>query len=163
MKSDRQTRRSIRARAPVASSPQVRAVMKANYGGGLLPEQILRSELQKAGLRFRKHVRPLPGVRCEADIVFARAKLCIFVDGCFWHGCPTHFVCPKTNSAWWDEKIRDNRIRDRLRNKQLRANGWTVLRVWEHRILADVNAVVSKIRAIKETRIVTLSESLRAR
>ena len=110
--------RSIRARAPIASSPQVRAVMKANYGGGLLPEQILRSELQKAGLRFRKHVKPLPGVRCEADIVFSRAKLCVFVDGCFWHGCPRHFVCPKTNSAWWDEKIKENRIRDRLRNKQ---------------------------------------------
>lgn len=146
---------SIRARAPVARSRQVRAVMKANRGGDLKPEQILRSELQKAGLRFRKHVRPLPGFRCEADIVFPRAKLCVFVDGCFWHGCPKHFTCPKTNSSWWAEKIEANRARDRAQNQRLRTNGWTVLRVWEHRISKDVDAVVSKIQALVPSSSVT--------
>jgi DNA mismatch endonuclease (patch repair protein) len=66
------------------------------------------------------------------DFVFPKLKLAVFVDGCFWHGCPRHAVRPKTNAAFWRAKITGNRTRDRRVNRLLRAQGWTVLRVWEH-------------------------------
>ena len=127
--------RSIRSRAPSASSTTVRRVMQANRSRDTKPEIQLRRALHRAGLRFRKDVRPLAPIKCaKADVVFSRAKLCIFVDGCFWHGCPRHFSAPKTNQAWWKEKIADNRLRDRKKTRQLRRAGWTVLRIWEHEL-----------------------------
>ena len=124
--------KSLRTRAPNASSPQVRRVMQANYGGDTLPEQALRSGLHKLGLRFRKHARPFAHLRCHADIVFPSKKVCVFVDGCFWHGCPVHHKVPKTNSDWWREKIQANVDRDCRNSKILAENGWHVFRVWEH-------------------------------
>jgi DNA mismatch endonuclease, patch repair protein len=122
--------------------------MRANYGGNLLPEQMLRGKLQKVGLRFRKHIRPVPEIRCEADIVFPKKKVCIFVDGCFWHGCPRHFTCPKTHADWWKEKVESNRARDRKRSRELTARGWKVLRVWEHSVLENLGSVANRIRLL---------------
>ena len=73
-------------------------------------------------------------LRCAADIVFRRSMVCIFVDGCFWHGCSRHFQVPKRNSSWWREKILDNKRRDRQQSAFLRARGWTVRRIWEHEV-----------------------------
>lgn len=138
-------RKSIRARAPAASSAHVRRVMTANYGGDLSPERTLRCALRNAGLRFLENVRPVADVRCTADVVFPRRRLCIFVDGCFWHRCPRHFKVPKTNSRWWREKIQDNKDRDSRQRSQLRSAGWRVIRVWEHQ-LTHIDRVVNRIR-----------------
>lgn len=128
------SKRSIRARAPVATSPDVRRVMQANWGNELSPERTLRSELHRIGLRFRKNRRPLAGLRCTADIVFPRHRLCVFVDGCFWHGCPLHFSCPKSHSGWWREKIEATKRRDKQHTAALRRGGWRVVRLWEHEV-----------------------------
>ena len=96
------------------------------------PEIALRSELHRRGLRFRVHVRPLAGLRREADIVFPRAKVAVFVDGCFWHGCPQHRTHPSRNAAFWFDKIEMNRVRDIETGQLLREAGWRSVRVWEH-------------------------------
>ena len=93
---------------------------------------MLRSALHRRGLRYRVDAFPMPGMRRKADVVFVKAKVAVFVDGCFWHGCPTHMTWPKTNAAWWRRKIQKNQDRDRDTDRQLRAAGWSVIRVWEH-------------------------------
>ncbi|MCR5976558.1 DNA mismatch endonuclease Vsr [Gordonia jinghuaiqii] len=96
------------------------------------PEMLLRRELHRRGLRYRVDA-PLPGLpRRRADILFTRAKLAVFVDGCFWHGCPEHKTAPTNNGAWWAAKLARNIERDRVTDTHLRSHGWTVLRVWEH-------------------------------
>jgi DNA mismatch endonuclease (patch repair protein) len=96
-------------------------------------ELALRRELHRRGLRYFVDRPPLKvDRRRRADIVFPSARVAIYVDGCFWHGCPTHGTWPKTNAPWWREKIERNRARDRSTNEALREAGWTVLRVWEH-------------------------------
>lgn len=139
--------KSIRFRAPKASSERVRAIMQRNVGRETRPEKLLRSALYKRGLRFRKDLRPEPALRITADIVFTRQRVCVFVDGCFWHGCPLHFDVPKTNSDWWREKIEDNRARDIRQTHQLEECGWRVLRYWEHDVTsASLSEMCSEIR-----------------
>lgn len=96
------------------------------------PERLLRQELRQLGLGYRLHRRPLANVRRHADIVFIGARVAVFVDGCFWHGCPDHKGMPQTNSSWWAEKIARNRARDVDTDRQLSDAGWISLRVWEH-------------------------------
>jgi DNA mismatch endonuclease (patch repair protein) len=96
------------------------------------PERELRSILHRRGLRFRIDSQPLANSKTRADIVLVRHRIAIFVDGCFWHGCPLHGTMSKTNSAWWRNKLRRNRERDRVATKLLTKAGWTVLRFWEH-------------------------------
>jgi DNA mismatch endonuclease (patch repair protein) len=124
----------LRVRAPVASSSAVRRVMQANTGRETEPERMVRRFLHRCGLRFRNDRRPLPTLRCAADLVFPSARLCIFIDGCFWHGCPRHFRVPSSNSAWWAEKIEENRMRDRRNDVVLERAQWKVIRLWEHQI-----------------------------
>src|SRR5262249_32457708 len=78
--------------------------------------------------------RPEASLRCRADVVLRDAKVCVFVDGCFWHGCRRHFATPRSNAAWWREKIAANVERDRRQARLLRKRGWTVVRLWEHQI-----------------------------
>jgi DNA mismatch endonuclease, patch repair protein len=106
--------------------------MKGNRAVDTRPEVALRSEVHALGLRFRKHVAPLPGLRCRADLVFARQRVAVFVDGCFWHSCPEHGTSPATNSAYWQAKLGGNAQRDRRNDSVLEAAGWTVVRIWEH-------------------------------
>jgi len=127
-------RLSIRARAPRASSDLVRRVMQANTGRTTAPERHLRSLAHRLGLRFRVDCRPDPTLRCDADLVFRRSRVCVFVDGCYWHGCPLHFAVPKQNTAWWAEKIADNCRRDARRTAELKDRGWKVIRLWEHEV-----------------------------
>ena len=90
------------------------------------------------GLRYRVHMAPLPGVRREADIVFTRARIAVFVDGCFWHGCPEHGRRRHDVNAWyWPEKIARNQRRDADTDRRLLGEGWTPIRVWEHEPVAD--------------------------
>lgn len=111
--------------------------MQANRGRDTRPEILLRKTLHSLGFRYRKNFRVGPGSGCEADIVFRGPRVCIFVDGCFWHGCPDHFLVPKANTEWWREKIEANRKRDQRQTADLTEGGWTVLRVWEHEITAE--------------------------
>jgi DNA mismatch endonuclease, patch repair protein len=92
----------------------------------------LRSSLHRRGLRFTVHRRPERNLRATADILFRPARVAVFVDGCFWHGCPRHASWPKTNAAWWRDKIRGNRSRDARVTRLLRSAGWSVVHVWEH-------------------------------
>jgi DNA mismatch endonuclease (patch repair protein) len=128
--------------------------MQAAVGVETRPEVALRRAVHAAGLRFRKDCRPLADYRCAADIVFPGEKVCVFVDGCFWHACPRHFRLPGSHSAWWAEKIQANVERDRRQSAYLRRRGWTVVRIWEHQIrrgsLAAATARV--LRAVRRRR-----------
>jgi len=95
-------------------------------------EVALRRELHRMGLRYRVHRRPLKGVRREADVVFGPTKVAVYVDGCFWHGCPAHATWPKRNAEFWKNKIEGNRARDADTDRRMAAAGWSVVRVWEH-------------------------------
>lgn len=92
----------------------------------------LRRLLHARGLRYFVDKAPIKGMRSRADLVFPRAQVAVFVDGCFWHSCPLHATKPKSNREWWESKLAANVERDRLTNAALDAAGWTVVRVWEH-------------------------------
>ncbi|MYT71361.1 DNA mismatch endonuclease Vsr [Streptomyces sp. SID8367] len=115
-----------------ASSPASRAVMVANKGRDTKPEKLLRSALHRHGLRYRVGVRPVPDLRRTADVVFTKARVAVFVDGCYWHGCPDHHRPAKKGAAFWQEKIAGNQARDAETNEALRNAGWLVVRFWEH-------------------------------
>jgi DNA mismatch endonuclease, patch repair protein len=128
-------RRRVRPR-PSASSSDVRLRMQRTRQRDTPAELALRSALHRSGLRFRIDCRPLAGVPRKADVVFRRARVAIFVDGCFWHGCPEHGTWPKINAQWWRTKIEGNRRRDRETNETLIREGWIVVRLWSHQDLA---------------------------
>jgi DNA mismatch endonuclease (patch repair protein) len=117
---------------PRASSVDVRASMQGNRARDTKPELALRSQLHALGLRYRVSARPVPDVRLTADVVFTRARVAVFVDGCYWHGCPDHHRPARKNSEFWTEKIATNRRRDTDVNQMLSQAGWEVVRVWEH-------------------------------
>jgi DNA mismatch endonuclease (patch repair protein) len=96
------------------------------------PELALRRELHRLGLRYRLHRPVVPGVRRRPDIVFGPKRVAVFLDGCFWHGCPQHGTMAKANRGFWQEKIRSNKRRDKDTNVRLRRAGWGIMRVWEH-------------------------------
>lgn len=120
--------------------------MQANRSDSAL-ERALRSELHRRGLRFRKHVAVVPGLRCKPDVVFTRTRVAVFVDGCFWHSCPVHGTQAKANGGWWKAKLEGNVARDRRNDAALKAAGWHVVRVWEHDDVATMaNTVQAAIR-----------------
>jgi DNA mismatch endonuclease, patch repair protein len=135
---------------PPASSEVARRRMEATRRRDTPAEVALRSALHKQGLRFRVDVAPLPGGRRRADVVFRRARVAVFVDGCFWHGCPQHGTSPKQNAEWWRAKLAANRARDADTNRELAEAGWLVLRFWEHE---DPNvAVVAIVESVTARR-----------
>lgn len=112
------------------------------------PEVALRREVHRLGLRYRVGF-PVPGQRRRTiDLAFTRCRIAVFVDGCFWHGCPAHGTSPRQNSAWWIQKLAANEARDLDTNRILAELGWTVVRIWEHedpllaaaRVAASVDA-----------------------
>lgn len=108
------------------------------------PERILRSALWRAGLRFRLQARTPYG---RPDVVFLKARVAVFIDGCFWHGCPAHYVRPRTRNEFWSSKLLENVERDRRQTLQLEAEGWRVCRLWEHEIFETLPDVVETVRA----------------
>ena len=132
--------------------------MVANRPRDTGPELALRRALFARGLRYRVHRRPLPGLRAEADVVFPRERIAVFVDGCFWHGCAEHSVLPKSNRDFWEAKLAANVDRDRRSDRALDAGGWLVVRVWEHEAAADaadrIEATVRRQRTQRQTRAV---------
>ena len=96
------------------------------------PEMAVRRLLHASGYRYRLHTR-VPGMpRRTIDIAFGNLKIAVFLDGCFWHGCPQHATRPKSNADWWRTKLDRNMARDLETTRQLTDTGWTVLRFWEH-------------------------------
>lgn len=97
------------------------------------PERLLRSALHALGVRYRLgQTIHAGGRRVRPDIVFKRAGVAVFIDGCFWHGCPEHCRMPGSNTDYWNAKIERNRARDYATDEELRAAGWIVMRAWEH-------------------------------
>jgi DNA mismatch endonuclease (patch repair protein) len=121
-----------------ASSPGNRRSMLGNRGRNTKPELLVRRLLHGAGLRYRVDISPVPNLKRKADIVFSRLKIAVFIDGCFWHGCPDHYALPKTNTVYWTRKIGGNSRRDAETTTQLRSAGWTVLRFWSHQPAGSV-------------------------
>ncbi|SFW54906.1 very short patch repair endonuclease [Amycolatopsis australiensis] len=117
---------------PLETTPQTRSRMSRQKSRNTQVEVALRKALHAAGLRYRVHRRPVKDVRREADIVFVGAKVAVFVDGCFWHGCPEHATWPKNNAQFWRDKIEGNRHRDTETDARLTDAGWLAVRVWEH-------------------------------
>jgi DNA mismatch endonuclease, patch repair protein len=107
-------------------------------------ERELRSELFRRGMRFRKHLRAVATSRCKPDIVFPRARVAVFVDGCFWHRCPEHATFPRANAGWWQEKLDANVARDRQYDEVLAADGWVVIRLWEHQRVMEMADTVQR-------------------
>lgn len=106
------------------------------------PEVQLRKALHRLGLRYRLHRRDLPGT---PDLAFVRERVAVFVDGCFWHGCPDHAVAPKANQAWWLAKLARNRERDDEKDEALRSMGWLPVHVWEHEDMTVVASAIAEL------------------
>jgi DNA mismatch endonuclease, patch repair protein len=124
---------------PHPTSPGVSVRMRRNPRRNTKPEVNLRSVLHRRGLRFRKDL-PIraSGRVVRPDIAFPRARLAVFVDGCFWHSCPIHGNQPRANTHYWRPKLARNVARDRAVDEALTRAGWQVLRAWEHEDAADV-------------------------
>ena len=108
------------------------------------PEKALRSAVHRLGLRYKVAVRPIPEIRRTADLVFFRQKVAVFLDGCYWHGCPTHYIPSHSNVSYWSERIDANKRRDIETNLLLIEAGWFVIRVWEH---DDIRVAAAAIEA----------------
>ena len=125
----------------VEVSPKVSERMRNQRIVDTKPESDIARACFGLGLRYRKNVE-IPEAKTRGDLVFRKHKLVVFVDGCFWHGCPWHYRTPKTRSEWWDAKIDRNKKRDAIKTRKLRRLGWKVVRVWEH---VDPDEAANKI------------------
>lgn len=124
---------SARARpSMVPSSEAVSGRMSRLGTRDTAPEVALRRELHARGLRFRVDRAPVAAVRSRADLVFGPARVAVYVDGCFWHGCPIHGTTPRANAEFWAQKLARNQERDRQTDELLARHGWQSIRVWEH-------------------------------
>ncbi|MFE2580189.1 very short patch repair endonuclease [Streptomyces sp. NPDC059378] len=116
--------------------------MQAIRSRDTTPERLIRRLVHAQGLRYRVAARPLADLRRTADMVFRPTKVAVFIDGCYWHGCPEHYVSPKTNPGYWSDKVARNMARDRDTDERLRAAGWLVLRFWEHESAEESSQVI---------------------
>lgn len=123
---------SVKKSAPVPANEQVRSRLRSQKVRGTKPELDVRRLVHAKGLRYRVDACPETDLRVRADLLFTRAHVAVFIDGCFWHGCPDHFVPPKNNAEWWADKIERNQVRDRNSRTLLANRGWEVLVFWEH-------------------------------
>ena len=126
-----------------ASSPATRKSMQGNRSRDTKPELAVRSAVHRRGIRFRVAARPQRELPRTADLVLRKSRVAVFVDGCYWHGCPEHHTQPATNSEYWADKIAGNVARDAETTEYLQQAGWTVLRFWEHE---DPEAVADRVQ-----------------
>jgi len=119
--------------------------MQSNKSRDTKPELALRSAVHARGLRYRVSAKPLAGVRRTADLVFPRAKVAVFLDGCFWHGCPEHHTVASANAKFWADKVEANRKRDRDTDSRLTEAGWVSVRIWEHEDVAEAARRVEEV------------------
>ena len=135
---------------PEPARPAITAQMRGNRRSDTRHELAVRSILHRSGQRFRKDVvLTVEGVRVRADIVFKSKGVVVFLDGCFWHGCPEHGRSPSANRTYWNAKLARNVERDARNNALLRDAGWTVLRFWEHESPDGVAAaIVAQLRQL---------------
>lgn len=133
-----------------ATSEATRRSMQGNRGRDTGPEIAVRRIVHSRGLRYRVDARPLAALNRRADLVFSRAKVAVFIDGCFWHGCPDHHTVAKANATYWAEKVAGNRRRDLDTSERLKDAGWLVLRFWEHQPPSEVAEAI--IHAVQERR-----------
>ncbi|WP_413249930.1 very short patch repair endonuclease [Sinomonas flava] len=131
-----------------ASTPAIRKTMLGNRSRDTAPELRVRRAVHAMGLRYRVAVRPVPTLRRTADLVFSRARVAVFIDGCYWHGCPEHYIEPARNVDYWRPKIARNRERDAETTAALTSAGWRVLRFWSHE---DPHDVAGRIAAAVRT------------
>lgn len=124
--------------------------MQGNRRRNTVPEMAVRRLVHALGLRYRVDIRPLADLNRRADLVFPKEKVAVFIDGCYWHGCPDHGTTPRINAEYWGPKIERNRARDRDTDDRLTAVGWTVVRAWEHEDPASVaEAVNATVRSLR--------------
>ena len=126
---------------PLSKSEQMARVRNRHTASELR----LRSALWESGLRYRLHARTPVG---RPDLVFPGPRVAVFIDVCFWHGCPEHYSRPLRRPGFWAEKLRTNVHRDRSQTLELERRGWTVIRIWEHEVVDDVDGLVDTIRGI---------------
>jgi DNA mismatch endonuclease (patch repair protein) len=136
---------------PWASSAAARKVMQGNRGRDTVAELAIRRLVHARGLRYRVSARPEGDLRRTADLLFTRARVAVFIDGCYWHGCSEHFNLPVTNVDYWETKVGRNRSRDIETTAVLEERGWLVLRFWEHEVPTDVADVIET--AVNERRV----------
>lgn len=132
-----------------ATSPTVRKVMQGNRSRDTNPEMAVRQAVHALGLRYRVAERPIENVARSADLVFSKVKVAVFIDGCFWHGCPTHYRAPASHPDYWREKLARNQARDKETMELLSRHGWVALRFWSH---CDPVLVAEEIRRAVEQR-----------
>lgn len=140
---------SIRAAPTPVPDEASKARMTKQARQGTKPENRLFDALALRGLVFERNVKPVEGLRREVDGCVAAAKVAVFVDGCFWHGCAVHNRPTKSNTLWWREKIQKNKVRDAETDAALVADGWLVVRVWEHEDPEDAAARVEVLVATR--------------
>lgn len=121
--------------------------MKGNRSRDTKPELAVRRILHARGLRYRVDYRPVPTINRRADIVFTRQRVAVFIDGCFWHGCPMHYVGSRTNSDYWESKIARNIERDKQTDDLMRQHGWMPARFWSHDKADSVAAAIQALVA----------------
>jgi DNA mismatch endonuclease (patch repair protein) len=136
-----------KSRRPLSRSENMARIRGTNTQ----PERILRRSLRARGLGFRNQVKTPGG---KADLVLSGSRVALFVDGCFWHGCPEHYVRPRTSKDFWDDKLRENVDRDRRQTLALEREGWTAVRVWEHELREDPERVAESVfKALTRARV----------
>jgi len=121
-----------------ASNAGIALSMRSNRRRDTAPEIAVRRELFARGFRYRIDLALTRNRRKKVDIVFPRARLAVFVDGCFWHGCPLHATHPRANADYWGPKLARNKERDRETDVELFEEGWSVCRYWEHQPVQEV-------------------------
>ena len=120
-------------------------IMRKIKGKDTKLEKLVRSELWKRGYRYRKNAGDLSG---KPDMVFPGIKTVVFIDSCFWHGCPDHLRMPKSNVNYWNTKIQRNKKRDEAVNREYQKSDWHMVRIWEHDVKTAFKETIDKLSLV---------------
>lgn len=140
--------------------PSVSRRFSRTRGRDTQPELAIRRRVHALGLRYRVNAMPMPGVRRTADLLFPKERIAVLIDGCFFHGCPDHYIAPRTRAEFWEQKIQGNRRRDEETTSLFESAGWQVLRFWEHEPPEQVVSAISTAVSLARARAKDVHESL---